>query len=87
MKYTMKKNKMMLLAAACSILLLGSCGTSKNVQALAPHQPVIRKRMPPRVLALVRVRRSESWLRTESFRQSGVYQEYCRQHVVYSSGW
>ena len=27
MKYTMKKNKMMLLAAACSILLLGSCGT------------------------------------------------------------
>ena len=28
----MKKNKMMLLAAACSILLLGSCGTSKNVQ-------------------------------------------------------
>ena len=32
MKYTMKKNKMMLLAAACSILLLGSCGTSKNVQ-------------------------------------------------------
>ena len=32
MKYIMKKNKMMLLAAACSILLLGSCGTSKNVQ-------------------------------------------------------
>ena len=28
----MKKNKMMLLAAACSILLLGSCGTSKNLQ-------------------------------------------------------
>ena len=42
MKYTMKKNKMMLLAAACSILLLGSCGTSKNVQgsgsSSASHQ-------------------------------------------------
>ena len=42
MKYTMKKNKMMLLAAACSILLLGSCGTSKNVQGAgsssASHQ-------------------------------------------------
>ena len=38
----MKKNKMMLLAAACSILLLGSCGTSKNVQgsgsSSASHQ-------------------------------------------------
>lgn len=42
MKYIMKKNKMMLLAAACSILLLGSCGTSKNVQgsgsSSASHQ-------------------------------------------------
>ena len=32
MKYIMKKNKMMLLTAVCSILLLGSCGTSKNLQ-------------------------------------------------------
>ena len=42
MKYTMKKNKMMLLAAACSILLLGSCGSSKNLQgsgsSSASHQ-------------------------------------------------
>ena len=42
MKYTMKKNKMMLLAAACSILLLGFCGTSKNlkgsVSTSASHQ-------------------------------------------------
>ena len=28
----MKKNKMMLLTAVCSILLLGSCGSSKNLQ-------------------------------------------------------
>ena len=42
MKYIMKKNKMMLLAAACSILLLGSCGSSKNLQgsgsSSASHQ-------------------------------------------------
>ena len=42
MKYTMKKNKMMLLTAVCSILLLGSCGSSKNLQGAgsssASHQ-------------------------------------------------
>ncbi len=59
----------MLLAAACSILLLGSCGTSKNLQGSgSAHQPVIRKRMPPRVPTLVRVRRSRSWLSYRRFR-------------------
>ena len=32
MKETMEKSEVMLLAAAGSILLLGACGTSKNVQ-------------------------------------------------------
>ena len=58
---------MMLLAAACSILLPVLAEPARMYRALAPHQPVIRKRMPPRVLAPVRVRRSGSWLSYRRF--------------------
>lgn len=58
---------MMLLAAACSILLLDSCGTSKNVQGSGSSSASHQKENATKVLTLVRVRLSRSWLSYRRF--------------------
>lgn len=58
---------MMLLAAACSILLLGSCGTSKNVQGSGSTSASHQKENATKGSDSRQVRRSRSWLSYRRF--------------------